>query len=394
MEYTGWTLYNGVKVVVQKQKSTYNKYEFPQAYLVDATNKSQLANAIKWGTYNQSRRNENNEYIRDEHNNILYDVIEPDVYTLENSDFTLQLLDSANRSYQGGKQSFWNCIIKHRDMPDCVIGINSDILLCTMLQNTFTNGKCENKVKFARCLGQLGCLTDNMIEYQNALRDMQIKKDVGKGKTTKWQIGQNYVTLTQDDTFIGKFYRPICVTIDQKDTRGSYYNRAYNYKVDVEYNDKENIIYGLIHTDELKDITDLKNYWHKRVYSFKKHAIDTANMNISDAFHYGPNVFCTEKWNLHSKLPARKHGNLELAVPDNYYDFAEEILDKIKLDIIDLIKNKGHKIYIKSIPALFTTTKNKKVDELTDIDKQLLELLTPENLIGYCQQSIEVNIKL
>lgn len=394
MEYSGWTLYNGVKVVVQKQRSQYNKYELPQAYLVDATNKSQLTTAIKWGTYNEYRRDENNEYVRDEHNNIMYDTIEPDVYTLENSDFTLQLLDSANRSYQGGKQSFWNCIIQHKDMPDCVIGINSDILLCTMLQNTFTNGKCENKVRFARCTGQLGCLTDNMQEYQNALRDMQTKKDIGKGKTTKWQLGQNYVTLTQDDTFIGKFYRPLCVTVHQKDTRGGYYNRSYDYKVDVNYNDTENFFFSIPHTDELKGITNLRDYWYKKVKSFEEHTSDQRNREIFNTLYYGPEVFGIEKWEIHTKLPARKHGDLEISVPDNYYDFVEEMLNRIKLDIISLVKNQGIKIPINKIPALFTTTKNKKIDDLTDIDKQMLELLTPENLVGYCQKTIEVNINL
>ena len=142
MEYQGWTLYNEVTLVI-KTELTY-EYKYPQAYVVDAKNKKQLETATNWGNrYNYEKDEKSGKIVKT--------VIPPIIKTVKNDGFTIELLDSAKGSCQGGKVSFWNCIItKEYDDIKCVVGIDANLLLTLLLQNTFTNGKCENKVQFAR----------------------------------------------------------------------------------------------------------------------------------------------------------------------------------------------------------------------------------------------------
>ena len=198
--YNGWTLTDSVILVLKKDK--YNQYcGHPQGYVVNPSDKKMLERAKSWGqTYERVGNDENGK--------AKYETVEPEVVTLENKGFTLELMDSAHGSSQGGKLSFWNCLITHGDIK-AVVGINANLLLCLLKQSDFHDGKCLNQLSFARNTGEVGLLHAGMKEYKEALSDKQLKEKMKKGKTTKWQVGNHYKTATIDDIYLGKFYKPL-----------------------------------------------------------------------------------------------------------------------------------------------------------------------------------------
>ena len=131
MDYTGWTLYDKVTIVVSERE---NKYKYPKANIVNTKDKNQLASAMHWAEYNRAIRGENGELIKDKNGNVTYETVKADVFETENKGFKVKLLDCAGSSTQGGKLSFWNCIISKGDMK-VIVGISSDLLV-ELLKNT------------------------------------------------------------------------------------------------------------------------------------------------------------------------------------------------------------------------------------------------------------------
>lgn len=225
-DYKGWTLFDKVIIVSKReQKWDFNEGDYVegelQGYIVDPSNKTMLENAIRWGTV--SRRLEE----KDDKGRYIYETLEPAQYTWENKDFTLELLDAAESSSQGGKLSFWNCLITKGEYK-FKVGIAANLLLELLKQSTFVNGVCQSPVFFARCKGGVGMLHKDMDSYKEALADMQKKKDVKSGKkTSKWEIGCNYVTLQTDSILLTKAYRwlePIYANVNWR------YDKFIGYK--------------------------------------------------------------------------------------------------------------------------------------------------------------------
>lgn len=216
MSYNGWNILDKVILVRKRNK---------QAYVVDPSNKKQLESAKKWGNETEVLRDKNNNAIYDSEKHE-YKVVEypAEVITLENSGFTVELLEAANCSSQGGKLSFWNCLLS-KDNEEYIVGINSELLLDLLKQSTFINGKCKETVSFARKCGNVGLLHSSMKEYQEALGDKQIRESNNKGKTKKWQVGHNYTTLSKNDIYLGKVFTPIKVEYD------CIYNLRYDHGV-------------------------------------------------------------------------------------------------------------------------------------------------------------------
>ena len=114
------TIYDKVTFVVRKRDN--------MAYLVNPNDENMLNNARKW----------TNTYCKD--NNA-------DEYTVDNGNFELSIIDSADRSYQGGKLSFWTCELHDKVSGLTVnIGISADSLCELIKHNTFKNGKCSKPV--------------------------------------------------------------------------------------------------------------------------------------------------------------------------------------------------------------------------------------------------------
>lgn len=198
MEYNGWKLLDNILIVISAEENI--KYNCKQGYIVDPKSKKQLESALAWG---RSVR-----YDRDEAGNPITNYTEADVIETDNKDFTLQLLDSSGYSSQGGRLSFWNCLITKGNIK-CVVGINSELLLELMMQSTFTNGLCNKKVCFARKWGSVGVLHTEMTQYSDALADEKLKKNMKKGKTSKWKVGHTYDTVTKSDVYLGQIYSPL-----------------------------------------------------------------------------------------------------------------------------------------------------------------------------------------
>lgn len=116
-----------------------------QAYLVDPSNKSQLKSArdwAKWTEYGPSCKNENGRWTHEWEINH-----KPAEFTFDNDGFTLELLDCAGGSSQGGKLSFWNCLVK-KDDKIFKIGINSEMLLNLLKDADFNKGVCQSPLIF------------------------------------------------------------------------------------------------------------------------------------------------------------------------------------------------------------------------------------------------------
>lgn len=207
-DFAGWKLHDEV-IIVGKQLSSriykpgvgwvprtehLGRY---QGYIVDPNNKLQLESAKLWATWT--------EYIDDRNSQIKH---EPEIFKYKNEGFTLQLLESAERSSQGGKLSFWNCLITAPDNQEFIIGIAADLLLSLLKNNICDNGVIQNKIRFGRLNGSVGALSDNMDEYKQAVADMETRRAVNtQKKTKKYRLGYTYSSLTLDNVYLGSCYQ-------------------------------------------------------------------------------------------------------------------------------------------------------------------------------------------
>lgn len=233
--YTGWNLFDKV-IIVARQRHYYDwdtrKYvvEGWQGYIVDPSNKKMLENARSWGKwteYGPYISGKGYEWTK-EH--------EPEEFTFDNNGFTLELVDCAENSSQGGKLSFWNCNIT-KDGHTFLVGIAANLLLDVLKHNTFIDGKCQTSLMFARCKGGVGMLSENMESYQQALADMQLKKKVNSGKTSKHKLGHIYNTLTESHAYLADLYCWYEPIIEQR-YRNSWSSSTYDTTVGFKKLDK------------------------------------------------------------------------------------------------------------------------------------------------------------
>ncbi len=197
MEYSGINLPENVIIVENK---------YGQGYVVSEG--SSLDNARNWA--------ERSDW-------------EPKEYKYKNGTFTLKVTNAAGGSSQGGRLSFWNCQIRTEDEKEFLIGISSDCLAELIINNTLINGKCQNKIYFARCGNSTWAITENMPSYKTALEDKKIKET----KTTvKYEPGDLVGSLTYTELYLGEIYEYISVY--QLNSHDRYFkhfevnNRAYD----------------------------------------------------------------------------------------------------------------------------------------------------------------------
>lgn len=181
---------------------------------------------------------------------------EPTIYEFEdNPTFTLKLLRSASGSSQGGKLSFWRCELIKDDI-DVVVGINQDILLELLQQTNFNHGVCQSPVVFIREDAQTGVVAIDSEAYKSAVEAMQYKESVTKQKkTTKWERGHKYTTLTLEDVYVGDIYEHVSV-----DSR-----RCGQYTFTI---NPRKTVHVIATEDNLKGHFDNKEYYY--AYSLDK----------------------------------------------------------------------------------------------------------------------------
>lgn len=172
MEYVGINLPENIIIVENK---------YGQGYVVPEG--SSLDSAINWAKCSD---------------------YEPKEHKYKNGTFTLRVTNAADGSSQGGKLSFWNCQIRTEDGKEFLIGISSDCLAELIINNTLINGKCQNKIYFAKYKGnQTYAITENMPSYKVALQDKQLKETK---KTSKYEVGSVVSGLTISRLYAGVVY--------------------------------------------------------------------------------------------------------------------------------------------------------------------------------------------
>lgn len=98
-----------------------------KAFVVDIDNENQISIAIHWAVgYDQKTK--------------------PKMIETENKDFSFEIIDSADNSYNGGKLSFWMCRIEKDGIEPFEVGINADLLVDMIRESTLINGKAQEKV--------------------------------------------------------------------------------------------------------------------------------------------------------------------------------------------------------------------------------------------------------
>ncbi len=185
---------------------------------------------------------------------------EPKEYKYKNGTFTLRVANAAGRSSQGGKLSFWDCQIRAEDEKEFLIGIASDGLAELIINNTLINGKCQNKIYFAKCGNSTWAITENMPSYKVALEDKKIKETK---TTSKYKPGDLVSSLTSTDVYLGEVYEYITI----------YRTIPWFKRIEV----------GKCTYDRLVVINDApkKYHWYARVYESEKSSIDLDGRQIS-----------------------------------------------------------------------------------------------------------------
>lgn len=190
--YNYWKLMDEVTVAIRKEEN----YGGFSGYVVESTNKEAVESAISWAEYTPYDR-ETREYLP---------KVDPDVHTFKNEGFTATILDSAGGSSQGGRLSFWSCKVE-KDGVEFVIGVNDAILADLIRSSTIIDGVVQDKVMFARRSGQPGLVHEKMKSYKEALADTEKRASIKSAKkTTKWEIGGVYSSITQSDICLGEVW--------------------------------------------------------------------------------------------------------------------------------------------------------------------------------------------
>ena len=199
--------------------------EAMQAYLVDPSNKSQLKNARTWGSWT-----EYGPRVKTESGKWRYEwekEHEPLEFTFENKNFGLELLDCAGGSSQGGKLSFWNCIVT-RDDKRFKIGINSEMLLEVLKNATFVNGVCQGDLRFVTDNGKVGMCTEGSEIHKNAIKDMELKAAVKSKSVNKFSFGDFVETPTLKEIYLGtvnQYY-----VFDPGERNATYHHSYFDYR--------------------------------------------------------------------------------------------------------------------------------------------------------------------
>jgi hypothetical protein len=212
MDYQGYKLLDQIMLVCRdeaehKDSHGVNRSGCYQAYLVDPSNKKQLESArywAKWTEYGPSFKNEETGKWEREYE-IPHDPVE---FTFENNGFELELKDCAGGSSQGGKLSFWNCLVS-KDSKTFMIGINSDMLLDLLKNASFDKGKCQSPLIFITQKGKVGMTVKDSETYQQCVKDRELLGNLKKTQTSKFTFGDRVSTATINDVYLGtitKYY--------------------------------------------------------------------------------------------------------------------------------------------------------------------------------------------
>lgn len=254
MGYNGWKMMDKIDVAIKTSpdKSYYGRTF--DAYVAEHGDKKALEAAIDWARSREWDR-EKNEYTK---------TYEPDIHTFDNGGFQVTILKSAGGSSQGGRLSFLACEVE-KDGVKFVIGVN-DALLVDLIRNShIDNGVIKEKVMFVRKGGVPGFIHEEMDAYKEAMADMKQKSDLKSAKkTSKWERGGIYATLTQADICLGPVYDLMEEVVDTEYRGWSRRNKL------VKRNKPEQMYawFWLGEGDENKTFTEILEHQMERGYHY------------------------------------------------------------------------------------------------------------------------------
>ena len=212
MDYQGYKLLDQIMLVCRAEPEHEDSFgrnggrSCYQAYLVDPSNKKQLESArywAKWTEYGPQYKNDEGKWVRDYE--IEHDPVE---FTFDNSGFELELKDCAGGSSQGGKLSFWNCLVT-KENKTFLIGINSDMLLDLLKNACFDKGKCQSSLIFITQKGKVGMTVIGSDTWQQCVKDKELMKSMKSSQVSKFSFGDKVSTATINDVYLGtitKYY--------------------------------------------------------------------------------------------------------------------------------------------------------------------------------------------
>lgn len=212
MDYKGYKLLDKIILVCRDTPEREDSHghnsraDCYQAYLVDPSSTNQLEFARRWATwteYGPSYKNNDGKWVRD------YEIAHAPVeFEFENNGFILELLDCAGGSSQGGKLSFWNCLVK-KDSKTFKIGINSDMLLDLLKNAVFDKGVCQSSLIFITQNGKVGMTAEGSDTYKQCIADRELKQTLKSGMVSKFSFGDTLMTTTLEEVYLGtltKYY--------------------------------------------------------------------------------------------------------------------------------------------------------------------------------------------
>lgn len=241
-------------------------------YVAESTNKSHLSTGKEWSRTYDYENEKNIEGL--------------EIHT-ENKGFTLSLDKAADYSSQGGKLSFWMCRIQKGDEIDGDIGINQHELNELIKESTFVNGVCQQEVCFYRTGGNVGACVVGGERYNKLLNITKADDNIAKAKkTTKWKLGEVYLSKTYQGIWIGDVYNPITKETfhvvnnqwidnnkDMKYATEYYLPRLYYGRMNVDYNEEEYYCYSDLYkkfpsrvsTNHYVDVSTFEDRWNQEV---------------------------------------------------------------------------------------------------------------------------------
>lgn len=170
---------------------------YRKAYIVTHGDKAMMESAVSWAGPELSETGE------------LLDI-PPKTVTTANEGFTFRIAQAANTSFNSGKLSFWMCVFEKDGIEPFAAGINAELLYLLIMQSTLVEGRLlKNKVFFVRRDGQLGALHDKMPAYQEFKAACSTRDSMARNKTSKWQPGNIYATVTLRDVMFADMVMPL-----------------------------------------------------------------------------------------------------------------------------------------------------------------------------------------
>lgn len=366
MDYQGYRLIDKIMLVC-RDKATHedgrgsNRSGCYQAYLVDPSNNKQLESArhwAKWTEYGPSFKNKETgkweyEYLIDH---------EPVEFTFDNNGFTLELKDCAGGSSQGGKLSFWNCLV-NKDNKTFMIGINSDMLLDLLKNASFEKGKCQSPLIFITQKGKVGMTVKDSETYQQCIKDNELRSVFKKTQTSKFSFGDKVSTATINEVYLGTITKYYEFDPGERNTSYRYMNHfdirectLTKLKTPVKYHlfdslSREKTLTELLndYNDYFYSYPDIKKTCPKRTITgkitmdcteteFKQNIIqkiydfEAQSKYMDKSYHYSG---CNDQRKLYYFLSKRTFG-----FGFEPFDIDSEIMDKIKAAGIKYVEEK------------------------------------------------------